>query len=137
MLWLKVISWLGGIDIGGLAKTAAEAYAAKTDAGVKHDELATGLIARATELSVQEAELNARIIIAEQGNVLTRMARPAIATPFIIYLWKVIIWDQVLGLGVTRDLGTHLDAIMATIIASYFIGRTVEKTVSTLRGRQA
>lgn len=135
MFWLKIFGWFSGLDIGGIAKTAADAYAAKQDAGVKRDQIDTDLVARETALSVQEAELNARIIIAEQGNWLTRMARPAIAFPFIVYLWKVVLWDKVLGLGVTDGLGNQLAGIFITIIGSYFIGRTVEKTVSTVRGR--
>ena len=135
MWWLSILKLIGGIDIGGLAKTAADAYAAKTDAGVKRDQIDSDLVAKSVALSIQEAQLNEQIIIAEQGNWLTRLARPAIALPFILYLWKVIFWDKVLGLGVTDPLGTNLDAVMATIIGSYFIGRTVEKTVSTLRGK--
>ena len=135
-MWiLTVLKWFGGLDIGGLVNTAAQAYAAKQDAGVKKDQIDSDLVAKAATLSVQEAQLNEQIIIAEQGNLLTRMARPAIAAPFIIYLWKVIVWDKVLALGVTDALGTNLDAIMGTIIASYFIGRTVEKTVSSLRNK--
>lgn len=135
-MWiLTILKWFGGLDIGGLVNTAAQAYAAKQDAGVKKDQIDSDLVAKAATLSVQEAQLNEQIIIAEQGNFLTRMARPAIAAPFIIYLWKVIIWDKVFALGTTDALGTSLDAIMGTIIASYFIGRTVEKTVSTLRGK--
>lgn len=135
-MWiLTVLKWFGGLDIGGLVNTAAQAYAAKQDAGVKKDQIDSDLVARAATLSVQEAQLNEQIIVAEQGNWLTRSARPLIAAPFVIYLWKVIVWDKVLGWGVTDSLGNNLDTIMGTIIASYFIGRTVEKTVSTLRGK--
>ena len=135
ILW--IVKLLGGLDIAGIAKTAAQAYAAKQDAGVKRETIDADLVARETALSVQEAQLQQQIVIAEQGNWLTRMARPAIALPFIVYLWKVVIWDKVLGLGVTDPLGTNLDTIMGTIIASYFIGRTVEKTVSVVRNRLA
>ena len=135
-MWiLTILKFFGGLDIGGLVNSAVQAYSAKQDAGVKKDQIDTDLVAKAATLSVQEAQLNEQIIIAEQGNWLTRMARPAIAFPFILYLWKVIIWDKVLGWGVTDPLGTNLDTIMGTIIASYFIGRTVEKTVSSLRNK--
>ena len=133
-MWiLTLIKWFGGIDINGLVSTATKAYAAKQDAGVKHDQIDEDLVTKAAQLSVQEAQLNEQIVVAEQGNWLTRMARPMIAFPFIVYLWKVILWDKVLAWGVTDALGTNLDTIMGTIIASYFIGRTVEKTVATLR----
>lgn len=136
MWWLKIFTWISGLNIGDLAKTAVSAYADKQDAGVKHDQISADLAAKSVELSVQEAQVNASIIIAEQGNRLTRLARPLIAAPFIIYLWKVVFWDKVLGLGVTDALGTNLDAIMGAIISSYFIGRTIEKTVSTIRNQK-
>ena len=135
-MWiLTILKFFGGLDIGGLVNSAVQAYSAKQDAGVKKDQIDTDLVAKAATLSVQEAQLNEQIVIAEQGNWLTRMARPARAFPFILYLWKVIIWDKVLGWGVTDALGNKLDTIMGTIIASYFIGRTVEKTVSSLRNK--
>jgi hypothetical protein len=33
------------------------------------------------------------------------MIRPLLALPVIIYLWKVIAWDKVLGLGTTDAIG--------------------------------
>lgn len=140
-LILTILKWFGGIDIAGIIKTAADAYAAKQDAGVKRETIDADLVARESALSVQEAQLQASIVIAEQGNWLTRLARPMIAFPFIAYLWKVILWDNVImadwSHGVTNQLNTSLTATMATIIGSYFIGRTVEKTISVIRGKLA
>lgn len=139
ILW--IVKLLGGLDIAGIAKTATEAYAAKQDAGVKRETIDADLIARETSLSVQEAELNQKIVIAEQGNAITRLARPAIAFPFIAFLWKAIFWDKVIMgdwiNGRTDALGSSLDAIMVAIVGSYFIARTVEKTISTVRNKLA
>jgi hypothetical protein len=38
----------------------------------------------------------------------------------IIYLWKVIVWDKVLGLGAT-------DPIAGMIVTAYVGGRSIEK----------
>jgi hypothetical protein len=45
------------------------------------------------------------VIIAEQGRWCTAMIWPLLALPVIIYLWKVIVWDKVLGLGTTDAIG--------------------------------
>ena len=58
-MWiLTILKWFGGLDIGGLVNTAAQAYAAKQDAGVKKDQIDADLVAKAAQLSVQEAQLN-------------------------------------------------------------------------------
>ena len=137
IMWL--LKLFGGLDLKGIIEQGVNAYAAKQDAGVKHDQIASDLVAKETELSVREAQLNANIVIAEQGNWLTRMARPLIAFPFIAYAWKVVLWDNVVMAdwvnGVTHSLSSAMAAIMGTVFGSYFIGRTIEKTVSVVRNR--
>ena len=44
------------------------------------------------------------MLIAEQGRWYTAIIRPLLALPVIIYLWKVIVWDNVLGLGSTDPI---------------------------------
>ena len=59
-------------------------------------------MARAALIAEIEARKSANaIIIAEQGRWYTAIIRPLLALPVIIYLWKVIVWDKVLGLGST------------------------------------
>ena len=53
------------------------------------------------------------------------MIRPLLALPVIIYLWKVIVWDKVLGLGTT-------DAIVTTYVG----GRSLEKIARTIWRRE-
>lgn len=75
------------------------------------------------------ANLNAQrdILLAEQGNWLTRWIRPAIAAPFVIYLWKLVLYDKVLGLGATDDLSPDLWKLFWIVIGAYFLTRPFEK----------
>jgi hypothetical protein len=57
----------------------------------------------AAEVEIAQLEVHRDILIAEQSNRLTRWIRPAFAAPFIIYDFKVVVWDKVLGLGATDD----------------------------------
>lgn len=76
---------------------------------------------------IEAKKLQAQIIIAEQGWWVTAMIRPMIAWPIGIYMWKVVVWDKVLGLGVTDPLSPEFYQWAGIIITAYFIGRPLEK----------
>jgi hypothetical protein len=85
-----------------------------------------------------EAEIDARrqasaIIIAEQGRWYTAIIRPLLALPIIIYLWKVIVWDKVLGLGTTDPITGMIADWTGMILAAYVGGRSIEKVARILR----
>jgi len=71
--------------------------------------------------------MQTQIIIAEQGWWVTAMIRPMIAWPIGIYMWKVIVWDKVLGWGVTDPLSPEFTQWAGIVITAYFIGRPLEK----------
>ncbi len=87
------------------------------------------------------AEIEARqsanaVIIAEQGRWYTAMIRPLLALPVIIYLWKVIVWDKVLGLGTTDTIGGDVGVWAGTIVTTYVGGRSLEKIARTIWRRE-
>ena len=90
---------------------------------------------RKIELETQVAQLEARerVLIAEQGHWLTRLVRPLWAMPFIIYTWKVLVWDMVLGWGTTPPLGQQMAELMTVVAAAYFLARGAEKAVQAWR----
>ena len=52
----------------------------------------------------------------------TRLVRAsAWALPFILFTWKVIVWDKILGLGVTDGLGDNERILGQTIAGFYFL----------------
>jgi hypothetical protein len=86
------------------------------------------------------AEIEARksadaIIIAEQGRWYTAIIRPLLAAPVIVYLWKVIVWDEVLGLGSTDALAGDVATWAGLIITTYVGGRSLEKIARTIWSR--
>ena len=73
------------------------------------------------------------IIIAEQGRWWTSMIRPLAALPVVIYIWKVIVYDKVLGLGTTDVITGDVGTWAGVIITTYFGGRTIEKVARIFR----
>jgi hypothetical protein len=67
------------------------------------------------------------------------MVRPLFAMPFIIFLWKVIVWDVTLGAWTharTDDLNPQLWQWGGIVLTAYFAGRSLEKAAAILKSRK-
>ena len=102
-MWTWLASLIGGPVITGLIN----AYKAKLDAANTQDRIAADLAAKEIEAEIEARKQASAIIIAEQGRWYTAIIRPLLAFPIIIYFWKVIVWDKVLGLGTHRSDHRH------------------------------
>src|SRR4051812_23157821 len=97
-------SWLAGLIGAPLITALINAYKAKLDAANTRDRIAADLAAKQIEAEIAAQKEASAIIIAEQGRWYTAIIRPLLAFPLIIYLWKVIVWDKVMGLGTTDPI---------------------------------
>jgi len=70
---------------------------------------------------------SATILLAERGSWPAAMIRPAFAAPFVIYVWKVVVYDKVLGLGTTDAITGAVGDWAGWIITAYFVSRPIEK----------
>jgi hypothetical protein len=86
-------------------------------------------------LEQRERELASEIVIAEQGRWYTALPRPLFAFAFIIYVWKVVVWDKVLGLGTTEPLSGEVSQWALIVLTAYFGGRSLEKVARILARR--
>ena len=84
---------------------------------------------RKIELETQVSQLEARerVLIAEQGSWMTWWIRPAVAFPIVVLIWKLVLWDTVLGWGVTPDPGDTVNWLLLTVVGAYFLTRPFEK----------
>lgn len=75
------------------------------------------------------ATLSARreVILAAQADPMERWVRIGFAAPFIIYVWKLLLWDKVLGLGVTDGLSDELSTILYIVLGGYFVDTVVRR----------
>jgi hypothetical protein len=126
-MFATLLGWLGNLLGGPFAKAAVDAYSAKLSANNTSEKIAADLAARELGVEQRERELAAQVVIAEQGRWFTALPRPLFAFAFVIYAWKVIVWDKVLGLGTTDALGGDVAQWAMIVLTAYFGGRSIEK----------
>lgn len=128
-MWTWLASLLGGPLINGLIN----AYKAKLAATNTQDRVAADLAAKEIAAAIDARKQASAVIIAEQGRWYTAIIRPLLAAPVIIYFWKVIVWDKVLGLGTTDAITGMIGDWSGLIITTYVGGRSIEKVARIFR----
>ena len=126
------LGWLGNLLGGPFARAAVDAYRAKLAAENTSEKIAADLAARELAVEQRERELANAMILAEQGHWYTAVPRPLFAIAFIIYVWKVVVWDKVFGLGTTDALTGDVSQWATIVLTAYFGGRSLEKIVRVL-----
>lgn len=127
-----ILGWLGSLLGGPFAKAAVDAYRAKLAAENTSEKIAADLAARELDLAQREREISAQILTAEQGRWLTALPRPLFAFAFVVYVWKVVVWDKVLGWGTTDALSGDVAQWAMMVLTAYFGGRSLEKVAKIL-----
>lgn len=122
-MWATILSFLGGPVITGLIS----AYKAKLAATNTMDAQAVDLAKTEIMGEIAARQAEASIIRQEEGRWWTALPRPAFAFIFVIYYGKCVVWDKVLGLGVTDALSPEISGVAMIVITGYFGGRTIEK----------
>ena len=134
-MFATVLGWLGNLLGGPFAKAAVDAYRAKLASDNTSEKVAADLKARELALDQRTRELATQVVIAEQGRWYTALPRPLFASAFIIYVWKVVVWDTVLGWGTTNPLSGQVAQWAMIVLTAYFGGRSLEK-VARILGRK-
>ncbi|MCK9917812.1 hypothetical protein MXD81_52605 [Microbacteriaceae bacterium K1510] len=127
-----ILTWLGNLLGGPFAKAAVDAYRAKLSAENTSEKIAADLAARELSVIERERELATQIVLAEQGRWYTALPRPLFAAAFIVYAWKVVVWDKVLGWGTTDPLTGDVAQWAMIVLTAYFGGRSLEKVARIL-----
>ena len=131
MGWL--LSLITGPVLNAITGPFLEAYKAKLAAANQQDAKAVELAVAEIQAEIESRKQAGAIIIAEQGRWYTACVRPLIVLPFAVYIWKVVIWDIVLGWGQTDAIRGDLANLMMVVIGSYFGGRTIEKVAQIFK----
>ena len=116
MLIKTLVGWITGDLTGALERAHRDRLAARNDSErLAADERIKGLEARQ------------QVILAAQGDPIERFVRIGFAAPFVIYIWKVVVWDKVLALGSTDPLSSSLDTILMIVLGGYFVDTAVRR----------
>lgn len=128
----QILGFLGSLLGGPFAKAALDAYRAKLSSENTSEKIAADLAARELAVEQRERELASQLMIAEQGRWYAALPRPLFAYAFVVYVWKVVVWDKVFGLGATDPLSGEVAQWATVILAAYFGGRSIEKVARIL-----
>lgn len=116
MWWKTLLNFLGGGVIQDLSDDIKDAYKARLEAQTSEQKLEADMV-------IRQLELRQALLLTEQKRWLTAWIRPALAFPVVVLVNKLLIWDTVLGLGVTPDPGQLVNWIVVTIIGAYMLTR--------------
>ena len=129
-MWAFLLNLISGPIIGALTS----AYKARLEAGNTTEAHAIDLAKYEIQGEVAARQIEASIIRQEQGWWVTAMIRPLMALPFIVFTFKVVVYDKVLGWGTTDPLDPNMWNVYITVVGGYFGGRTIEKVARIFRG---
>lgn len=76
---------------------------------------------------IEILEAKKEVVLASYGDRMNNIVRFIWAFPFIAYIWKLILWDKVLGWGSTDGLSPTLEYILWTILGGYFLLAGIDK----------
>jgi hypothetical protein len=126
-MWMAILSFLGGPVIKGLI----DAYNAKLKAGNVDSKIAADLAA--TEIAAQVSESNAimQYRIAEIGHWYE--PDKLMGYCVTLYFSKLLIFDKVLGLGVTDALGGFAATTANLVVSFYFVKRGFENVARIIK----
>ncbi len=113
MTWLLQLLGLAG---GGLGDQLRRAYEAKLNAANDADKISADM---------QIAQINARMASHSIGGRWITLVQLAWALPFVVYNCKLIVWDKILGLGVTDPLSPELYGLQGIIVGFFFVTTTI------------
>jgi hypothetical protein len=126
-MWMAILSFLGGPVVKGLI----DAYQPKLKAGNIDSKIASDLAAN--EIAAQLAESNA--ILQYRTAEIGHWYEPDKLMGYFVaaYFGKLLVWDKVLGLGVTDPLGGFAATTANLVVSFYFAKRGFENIARIIK----
>jgi len=115
-----ILSWITGGGLKSITQSLTHAYEMKLRATTDKQKLEADMV-------IQQLLARQAVLLAEQGRWYTAWIRPMLALPVVILVWKLLVYDTVLKLGVTPDPGAVVTGIVWTVIGAYFLTRPFER----------
>ena len=115
-----ILKWITSGGLSGIASELRQAQKDRLEAANDKERLAA---------DERIKSLQTQMMAQTTGDAtwLAKVVRAAWTLPFVVYTAKVIVWDKVLGWGVTDGLGTYEQRIGMIIVGFYFLDATIGK----------
>lgn len=113
-------------SLSAVSNDLKEAYQSKLNAANDSERIAAD-----ERISLLEARKDT--ILAAQSDPVERWVRVLFALPFVIYTWKLVVYDKVLAWGATDALSAELSHLMWVVIGGYFVDGTVRYVAKVRR----
>ncbi len=110
-----------------LSPTTKEVVGQIADLYLRRSETEDEAELAAIDAQVRMLELQAKTLSNEQRFWATAWIRPAFAFLMFLYAAKIVVWDVILGLGVTDNLSPLMEWVFTAVVGSYFVVRPFEK----------
>lgn len=124
-MWKFLLSLVTG-PLSSISNDIKEAYQSKLAAANDAERIAA-------DERINLLEARKSVILAAQSDPLERLVRIGFALPFVLYTWKLVIWDKIFALGVTDGLSADLTQLMWIVVGGYFVDVTVRGTARILK----
>ncbi len=115
---LKIILGLLSGPLTSISNDLKQAYESKLKAQNDSERIAA-------DERINLLEARKSTIMAAQSDPVERFVRIGFALPCIIYVFKLVVYDKVLGLGATDGLSPELWKLFWIVVGGYFIDFTV------------
>ena len=116
---LGVLSSFFTSSLKTVSNDIKEAYRSRLDAKNDSERIAA-------DERIARLEARKSTIMAAQSDPMERWVRIGWALPFVAYNAKLLIWDKMLGWGVTDPLSPELSYIQMTVLSGYFLLATAK-----------
>lgn len=120
------LKFISGGGFNAITSELRKAYSDKLQAQTSEQKLAA-------DITINQLEMRQKALVQGKGAWITKLVQALWAFPFIVYCWKLVIWDKVLKLGVTDPLGVFESDIAKIIVAFYFLTTGVAYTIDKVR----
>lgn len=118
-MFLTILKFLGS-SLPSIISQISEERKRQADAKTEQERIAS-------DERIRQLEAQRDVVLASYGNRFNDVVRLLWALPFIIYIWKLILWDKVMEWGVTDPLSPVLEYILWTVLGGYFLERIVRR----------
>lgn len=111
---LAAILKLIGIGLPAIVAEITKERTKQLDAKTEQERIAA-------DERIKALEAKKDVVIESYKDRGNNIMRHLWAIPFLLYTWKLLVWDKLLGWGVTDPLSPTLEYILWTVLGGYFI----------------